>query len=384
MQNRRDFLKTAALAAIGSGLIVNNTFAEASHPASFSINRLGKGGKMKMKFFPYELKLKHVFTVASFSRTTTPDVQVEIEYEGVTGYGEASMPPYLGQTVDSVMKFLSKVNLEQFDDPFELEDILAYVDSLSPGDTAAKAAVDIALHDLVGKLLGAPWYKIWGLNREKTPSTTFTIGIDTPEVVREKTLEVAGQFNILKVKLGRENDKEMIRTIRSVSTLPIAIDANQGWKDKYYALDMIHWLKEQGIVMIEQPMPKEQLEDIAWVTQQSPLPVFADESLQRLSDVAALKGAFTGINIKLMKCTGMREAWKMVTLARALDMTVMVGCMTETSCAISAAAQFSPAVDFADLDGNLLISNDRFKGVEVLKGKITLNNLPGIGVTLSV
>ncbi len=384
MQNRRDFLKTAALAAIGSGLIVNNTFAEASHPASFSINRLGKGGKMKMKFFPYELKLKHVFTVASFSRTTTPDVQVEIEYEGVTGYGEASMPPYLGQTVDSVMKFLSKVNLEQFDDPFELEDILAYVDSLSLGDTAAKAAVDIALHDLVGKLLGAPWYKIWGLNREKTPSTTFTIGIDTPEVVREKTLEVAGQFNILKVKLGRENDKEMIRTIRSVSTLPIAIDANQGWKDKYYALDMIHWLKEQGIVMIEQPMPKEQLEDIAWVTQQSPLPVFADESLQRLSDVAALKGAFTGINIKLMKCTGMREAWKMVTLARALDMKVMVGCMTETSCAISAAAQFSPAVDFADLDGNLLISNDRFKGVEVLKGKITLNNLPGIGVTLSV
>lgn len=384
MQNRRDFLKTAALAAIGSGLIVNNTFAEASHPASFSINRLGKGGKMKMKFFPYELKLKHVFTVASFSRTTTPDVQVEIEYEGVTGYGEASMPPYLGQTVDSVMKFLSKVNLEQFDDPFELEDILAYVDSLSPGDTAAKAAVDIALHDLVGKLLGAPWYKIWGLNKEKTPSTTFTIGIDTPDVVREKTLEVAGQFNILKVKLGRENDKEMIRTIRSVSTLPIAVDANQGWKDKYYALDMVHWLKEQGIVMIEQPMPKEQLEDIAWVTQQSPLPVFADESLQRLSDVVALKGAFTGINIKLMKCTGMREAWKMVTLARALDMKVMVGCMTETSCAISAAAQFSPAVDFADLDGNLLISNDRFKGVEVLKGKITLNNLPGIGVTLSV
>lgn len=384
MQNRRDFLKTAALAAIGSGLIVNNTFAEVPHPASFSINRLGKGGKMKMKFFPYELKLKHVFTVASFSRTTTPDVQVEIEYEGVTGYGEASMPPYLGQTVDSVMTFLSKVNLEQFDDPFELEDILAYVDSLSPGDTAAKAAVDIALHDLVGKLLGAPWYKIWGLNKEKTPSTTFTIGIDTPDIVREKTLEVAGQFNILKVKLGRENDKEMIQTIRSVSTLPIAVDANQGWKDKYYALDMIHWLKEQGIVMIEQPMPKEQLEDIAWVTQQSPLPVFADESLQRLSDVAALKGAFTGINIKLMKCTGMREAWKMVTLARALDMKVMVGCMTETSCAISAAAQFSPAVDFADLDGNLLISNDRFKGVEVLKGKITLNDLPGIGVVLSV
>ncbi|UBD64630.1 dipeptide epimerase [Bacteroides salyersiae] len=382
MQNRRDFLKTDTLAAIGSGLGIHNVFAGKSGPALFSVNKLGKGGRMKMRFFPYELKLKHVFTVASYSRTTTPDVQVEIEYEGVTGYGEASMPPYLGQTVDTVMAFLRKVDLEQFSDPFGLEDILAYVDSLSPGDTAAKAAVDIALHDLVGKLLGAPWYKIWGLNKEKTPSTTFTIGIDTPDVVRGKTREVAGQFNILKVKLGRDNDKEMIRTIRSVSALPIAVDANQGWSDRQYALDMIHWLKEQGIVMIEQPMPKEQLDDIAWITQQSPLPVFADESLQRLNDVTALKGAFTGINIKLMKCTGMREAWKMVTLARALDMKVMVGCMTETSCAVSAAAQLSPVVDFADLDGNLLISNDRFKGMEVINGKITLNDLPGIGVDL--
>ena len=166
------------------------------------------GGKMKMTFFPYELKLRHVFTVATYSRTTTPDVQVEIEYEGVTGYGEASMPPYLGETVESVMNFLKKVNLEQFSDPFQLEDILSYVDSLSPKDTAAKAAVDIALHDLVGKLLGAPWHKIWGLNKEKTPSTTFTIGIDTPDVVRAKTKECADRFNILKVKLGRDNDKD--------------------------------------------------------------------------------------------------------------------------------------------------------------------------------
>lgn len=381
MQNRRDFLKTAVLAAIGSGLAINHALAGGAPSSAFSINKLGNGAKMKLRFFPYELKLKHVFTVATYSRTTTPDVQVEIEYDGIVGYGEASMPPYLGQTVDTVMAFLKKVNLEQFDDPFQMEDILAYVDGITPGDTAAKAAVDIALHDLVGKLLGAPWYKIWGLDKAKTPSTTFTIGIDTPDVVRQKTQEVAGQFNILKVKLGRENDKEMIETIRSVSNLPIAVDANQGWTDRQYALDMIHWLKERGIVMIEQPMPKEQLDDMAWVTQQSPLPIFADESLQRLSDVAALKGAFTGINIKLMKCTGMREAWKMVTLAHALGMRVMVGCMTETSCAVSAAAQFSPIVDFADLDGNLLISNDRFKGMEVVKGKITLNDLPGIGIT---
>lgn len=340
---------------------------------------------MKLRFFPYELKLRHVFTVATYSRSTTPDVQVELEYDGVIGYGEASMPPYLQKelgTVDSVLAFLKKVqeHIGQFEDPFKMEEILAYVDSLSESDAAAKAAVDIALHDLVGKLLQAPWYKIWGLDKDKAPSTTFTIGIDTPEVVKEKTRECAEQFNILKVKLGRDNDKEMIETIRSVTDLPIAIDANQGWKDRQYALDMIHWLKEKGIVMIEQPMPKEQIDDLAWVSERSPLPVFADESVQRLKDVAALKGVFTGINIKLMKCTGLREAWKMMTLARALGMKVMVGCMTETSCACSAAAQLSPAVDFADLDGNLLIANDRFKGMEVVKGKITLPDLPGIGV----
>jgi L-alanine-DL-glutamate epimerase-like enolase superfamily enzyme len=379
-QNRRQFLRTAALAALGSSLLPDRVFA-GGKPALFSVNRtVGRNAKMKLSFQPYELQLRHVFTVATYSRTTTPDVQVEIAYDGIIGYGEASMPPYLGETVESVMNFLGKVNLEQFSDPFQLEDILAYIDGIMPGNTAAKASVDIALHDLVGKLLGAPWYKIWGLDKEKAPSTTFTIGIDTADVVRKKTEEVAGQFNILKVKLGRENDKEMIETIRSVSSLPIAIDANQGWTDREYALDMIHWLKEKGIVMVEQPMPKTQLDDIAWITQHSPLPVFADESLQRLSDVVGLSGAFNGINIKLMKCTGMREAWKMVTLARALNMKVMVGCMTETSCAISAAAQFSPAVDFADLDGALLIANDRFKGMEVVKGKITLNDLPGIGV----
>lgn len=380
-QDRRHFLKTAAFATVASGLALNSAVAQQAS-SLFSINKRPRSGKLKLTFRPYDLKLKHVFTVASFSRTTTPDVQVEVEYDGVVGYGEASMPPYLGESVESVMTFLKKVNLEQFADPFQLEDILAYVDALMPGNTAAKASVDIALHDLVGKLLGAPWYKIWGLDQSKTPSTTFTIGINTPEVVKQKTLEVAGKFNILKVKLGREiaQDKEMITAIRSVTALPIAVDANQGWKDRAEALDMIHWLKEQGIVMVEQPMSKTKLDDIAWITQQSPLPIFADESLQRLCDVKRMHGAFTGINIKLMKCTGMREAWKMVTLARALDMKVMVGCMTETSCAVSAAAQLSPAVDFADLDGNLLISNDLFKGMEVVKGKVTLNDLPGIGL----
>ena len=232
----------------------------------------------------------------------------------------------------------------------------------------------------MGKLLGAPWYKIWGLNKDKAPSTTFTIGIDTADVVKQKTRECANQFNILKVKLGRENDKEMIETIRSVTDLPIAVDINQGWKDKEKAIDEIFWLKEHGIVMVEQPMPKELRDDIAWLTEKSPLPIFADEAIQRLKDIKNVAGAYSGINIKLMKCTGMHEAWKMLNYARAIGMKVMVGCMTETSCAVSAAAQLSPAVDFADLDGNLLISNDRFKGMEVVKGKITLPDRPGIGV----
>ena len=334
MQNRRDFLKTAGLAAVGAGLVA------CSGPQRFHIGKAGDG-RLHLRFFPYELQLQHVFTVASNSRSTTPDVQVEIEYEGITGYGEASMPPYLGQTVDSVCKFLGRVDLSQFTDPFRLEDILAYVDSLSPGDSAAKAAVDIALHDLVGKLIGQPWWRIWGLDAEKAPSTTFTIGIDTPEVVREKTLEAVGQFNILKVKVGLDSDESMIQAIRSVTDVPLAVDANQGWKDRSQALDEIFWLKEQGVVMVEQPMAVSRVDDNAWLTERSPLPIFADEAIQRLADVPSMKGVYSGINIKLMKCTGMREGWKMAQLARALGLKVMVGCMTETSCAVSAAAQLS-------------------------------------------
>ena len=201
-------------------------------------------------------------------------------------------------------------------------------------------------------------------------------------MVREKTLEVDGRFNMLKAKVGVDGDKETILAIRDVTSVPLAVDANQGWKDRFEALDMIYWLRDQGVVMVEQPMPVARLDDLAWLTERSPLPVFADESVQRLSDVLSLKGVFSGINIKLMKCTGLREAHKMVEVARALGMKVMLGCMTETSCGISAAAQLSPAVDFADLDGNLLITNDRFCGVTVEDGRLVLPDRPGIGVEL--
>ena len=345
------------------------------------ILKTGAGApRLKLGWEPYELQLRHTFTVATHSRKTTPDVQVRIDYDGFTGHGEASMPPYLGHTVESVCAFLRKVDLSQFTDPFQLEDILAYVDGLSEGDAPAKAAVDIALHDLCVQLLGQPLFRIWGLDAAKAPSTTFTIGIDTPEVVREKTRECADRFNILKVKVGLDNDEQMIRTIREVTGLPLAVDANQGWKDRRKALDEIHWLAEQGVVMVEQPMPKERLDDIAWITERSPVPIFADESIQRLRDIPAIKGAFSGINIKLMKCTGLLEARKMLTYARAEGMKVMLGCMTETSCACTAAAHLSPAVDFADLDGNLLISNDLYEGVTVREGKLVLPDRPGLGL----
>jgi L-alanine-DL-glutamate epimerase-like enolase superfamily enzyme len=334
---------------------------------------------MKFGFRPYTLELKHVFTIATSSRTTTPVMLTQIEYEDLTGYGEASMPPYLGESHETATAFLSKVDLSKYENPFELETILTDIDSIAPGNPAAKASVDIALHDLVGKLMHQPWYNIWGFNKNKTPLTSFTIGIDTPEVVRQKTKE-AEEFKILKVKLGRETDKMMIETIRSVTDKPICVDVNQGWTDRSAALEMIHWLKEKGVVFVEQPLPKERVDDMAWLTERSPLPTFGDESVQRLPDVKKASGVYSGINIKLMKSTGMREAHKILLLARALGMKVMLGCMTETSCAISAASHLSPMVDFADLDGALLISNDVFDGTKIADGRVTLTNRPGIGV----
>ncbi|NOU61833.1 dipeptide epimerase [Marinifilum caeruleilacunae] len=337
------------------------------------------GSGLKLSFEPYDLQLKHVFTIASFSRTTTPVMLVKIEWGGFVGYGEASMPPYLGESHKTAAKFLSSLKLDQFTDPFRLNEILSYVDGVAEGNCAAKASVDIALHDLIGKIVEKPWYQIWGYNQEDTPVTTFTIGIDKPEVVKEKVIE-ASPYKMLKVKIGRGSDEEMINTIRKVTDIPLCVDVNQGWKDKQEALDKIHWLKEQGVVFVEQPMDKYDLDTMAWLTQHSPLPTIADEGIQRLADVPKLKGAYSGINIKLMKCTGLREAHKMLNVARALDMKVMIGCMTETSCGVSAASQLSPMVDWADLDGNLLISNDPYKGVTVQDGKVLLPSRPGIGI----
>lgn len=374
MASRREFIKNCGALAGTAG------FSYAGFERRELFNRpAGSAKGITLRFRPYDLEMRHVFTIAGSSRRSTPVMLTEIEYDGITGYGEASMPPYLGESQATAESFLKKVDMGGFKSPFLMEEILNYIEQLTPGNYAAKASVDIALHDLVGKIMKQPWYRIWGLNPEKTPHTSFTIGIDTPEVVRKKVGE-ASPYRILKVKLGQDNDKEMIETIRSVSATPLCVDVNQGWKDRKMALDMIYWLKDKGVIFVEQPMPKELVEDLSWLTQNSPLPVIADEAVQTIQDVKKADGVYHGINIKLMKCGGMRSAFKMINTARALGMKVMIGCMTETSCAVSAAAQLSPMVDWADLDGNLLINNDIFEGVKIVDGKIILPDTPGIGV----
>ena len=373
--NRRNFLKAGLFGAVAAASPISiSALDSATRP------RLGgKSGRLNLRFFPYELKLRHAFNLARSQRTTTPDVQVEIEYDGLVGYGEASMPPYLGESVESVTKFLSSLDLSQFSDPFRIEEIHEYMESVAPDNRAAKASVDIALHDLLGKIMGQPWYKIWGLNPDKCPNTSFTIGIDKPDVVRQKVDE-ASPYKVIKVKMGLDNDKELVEIIRSKTDVPICVDANQGWADKEKALEMCHWLAERNCLFVEQPMDKKAIDDTAWLRERSPLPIIADEFLQRLPDVRRAAGAYDGINIKLMKSTGMHEAYKMAVLARALGMKVMLGCMTETSCAVSAASQLAPMVDWADLDGNLLIANDIFDGMKIVDGKVTPTDRPGIGV----
>ena len=371
--DRRNFLKGTALGLVALSAPISLSAAEKTRTVA-------KTGKLKLSFKPNELKLRHAFNLARNSRTTTPDVLVQLEYDGIVGYGEASMPPYLGESIESVTKFLGNLDLGQFNDPFRIEEILSYVDGTVPDNRAAKASVDIALHDLLGKIMGQPWYKIWGLSPEKTPNTSFTIGIDKADVVRQKVDEAA-PYKVIKVKMGLDNDKELVEIIRSKTDKPLCVDANQGWTDKEKALDMCHWLKERGCMFVEQPFDKKMIDETAWLRERSPLPIIADEFCQRIPDVMRAYQVYDGINIKLMNSTGLHEAYKMALLAKSLGMKLMIGCMTETSCAISAAAQLAPMADWVDLDGNLLIANDSFDGVKVVDGKITLTDKPGIGAT---
>jgi len=334
---------------------------------------------MELTYRPFELELKYPFTIAKFSRTSTPLVLLEIKHEGYTGYGEASMVPYMGESHQTAAEFLSRVDVSQFRYPFDFAPIIHYLDSIAPGNPAIKAAVDIALHDLDGKLRGQPCWLLLGSDPAQMPLTSYTVGIDTPEILIKKVKE-AGDCKVIKVKLGRDSDKDLINTIRSVTDVPLYVDANQGWTDRQEGLDMTHWLHEQGVVLIEQPMLKTDPESNAWLSERSPIPIIGDEAVQRLPDVDKAKGVYNGINIKLMKSAGMYEAHQMIKRAKELDLKILIGCMSETSCATLAAAALAPQCNWADIDGPFLVSNNPFKMPEFKDGKWVLGDEAGLGL----
>lgn len=334
---------------------------------------------MKISCKEFELELKHPFSIAKFTRTSTPLLLLKVNYEGFTGFGEASMVPYMGESYASANAFLAKVDWNKFKHPFDFAEVHQYLDSLEPGNPAIKAAIDIALNDLNGKILNQPCYQIFGSDPTKMPVTSYTVGIDTPEVIREKLKDAEG-FKVIKVKLGRDNDKELIQTIRSVTDLPLYVDANQGWTDKKQAIDLCYWLHDQGVLLIEQPMDKNNLDGNAWLTERSPIPIIADEAVQRIADLDSLKGAYHGINVKLMKSAGMYEGHQMILKVRSFGMKVLIGCMSETSIATLAGIALAPLCDWADLDGPWLTKNNPFRDPEMKEGRYVLNNLPGLGL----
>lgn len=334
---------------------------------------------MQASYISYNLELKHPFAIARFSRTSTPLLLLKLRYENVDGYGEASMVPYMGESYESAENFLSKVDWNRFTAPFDFQEIMAYLDRLAPGHPAIKAAIDIALNDINGKILNKPCYEIYGADPLNMPLTSYTIGIDSPEVIREKVADAKG-FKVLKIKLGRDNDRELINTIRSMTDLPLYVDANQGWSDRKKAIETIYWLHDQGVVLIEQPMDKADFEGNAWLTGRSPIPILADEAVQRLADLDNIKGGYHGINIKLMKSAGMYEAHQMILKAKSFGMKILIGCMSETSCATLAATALAPLCDWADLDGPWLTKNNPFEVPELKDGRYILKNLPGLGL----
>lgn len=334
---------------------------------------------MKLTYLPYQLELKHRFTIAMFSRTSTPLMLVQLHHEGFTGYGEASMVPYMGESPESATAFLHRVDVSNFTYPFNYAAIISYLDSLAPGQPAIKAAIDIALHDLEGKLKGKPCWQLLHSEAAQMPVTSITIGIDTKEVVLQKVREAEG-CEVIKVKLGRDSDRELIETIRSVTEVPLYVDANQGWTDRQHSLDMTYWLQEQGVQLIEQPFLKTDIDSNAWLTERSPIAIIGDEAVQRLPDVEKAAGVYHGINVKLMKSAGMYEAHQMIKKAREHGLKVLIGCMSETSCATLAAAALAPQCNWADLDGPFLVSNNPFRMPAVEDGKWVLSNDPGLGL----
>lgn len=335
---------------------------------------------LSIKTKKYNLELKHEFTISSYTRTSTPVLLIKLQYDNFIGFGEASFPQYLEDNYQTAEEYINLVDISKIN-PENLQESIAYVYGLTEKNYAIKAAFDIALHDLHSKLLNKPLYQILGVEKSEPKATSFTIGISEEKDLEKKILE-ANSFKILKIKLGSENDKKIIENVRKYTNKPLYVDINQGWTDRVFALEMIYWLTEKGVVFIEQPLKVGRFEDSAWLTEHSPIPLIADESVKNTADIIRLKGVFAGINVKLMKTGGISEAYRLIDTAKAYGLKIMLGCMTETSCAISAASSLMSFADWLDLDGNLLIKNDPFNGIETINGELIQTDKVGIGVTL--
>ena len=327
------------------------------------------------------LNLQHTWTTTMSSSQYRDTLHVAYTRDGITGHGEGAPIVRYHEDAEGARKAVESVrDLLLSANPLQFSKVMAEVFKRVPGEWAGKAAIDIALMDWVGQKLGIPLYSYFGLDPKDTPLTTFSIGIDTPEITKQKTREAA-DFPILKVKVGLATDEPTIEAVRSVTDKPLRVDANEGWKDKEEAVRKINWLEKHGVEFIEQPLPAEMIEETRWIRSRVHIPIIADEACQRASDIPKLKEAFDGVNVKLDKSGGVLEAYRMIQIAKALGMRTMLGCMVSSSCTVTAAAHLSPLVDYADLDGNLLISNDPFHGVRVEKGKLILPGKPGLGLT---
>ena len=330
---------------------------------------------IKLRHRYLDLRLRHTFRIARGASDERRNLLVELEHDGLVGLGEAAPIVRYRQDADSAARAVEAM-AGRLGDPRAFD--AAASEAAVEGQEAAAAAVDMAVRDLAGKRLGAPLYELLGVDPRRTPATSLTIGMDTPEVMVEKVREAAG-FEVLKVKMGSDDDRAMLATVRDVTDQRLRVDANEGWTLDG-ALERLEWLEKMGVEFVEQPLPADRVEETRELRKRSPLPLIADESVHVATDVPRLAGAFDGINIKLMKCGGIGEALRMIAVARAHGMKVMLGCMIESSLAITAAAHLSPLVDYADLDGHLLLADDPFVGATVEGGRLVLPEGPGLGV----
>ncbi len=335
--------------------------------------------QLRMEIEVLELRTKHPFIIARGGQSDYRTVWVRLkDGDGNEGWGEAAPTKFYGETTETVLAALDTYGAHLPDDPFDLEEAERRWEELLHRNPAARAALSSALHDLVGKRLGVPLYRLWGLDPTKAPRSTFTIGIDQPEKMRAKVRE-AEQYPILKIKLGTDRDVEILRTIRDTTDREIRVDANCGWTLKQ-TVRMLPVLEEFGVTVLEQPLPADQLDGLGEIRRRADIPVIADESCETAADIPPLVGKVDGINIKLAKCGSLREAIRMIAIARAHGMTVMVGCMIESSIGITAAAHFTPLVDIVDLDGAALLADDPFVGAAIDGGQVSLPAGPGLGV----